>query len=250
MEGPSLYLAQQQLRPFRGAIVQRAIDTSKTLIPVELRDQRIRDIFSHGKHLVFQFNGFALRFHFLMFGTFEAEIDGVWVTGDYRRNREPKLALEFANGRFNAFSCSIRVIELRRAKSTYDFGIDIMSRAWDETRVRKLFRALPNAEIADALLDQTVFAGVGNMIKNEVLAIVRVAPQRPVGSLSSAKIRQIVAETRAFSKQFYLWRRKFELLKNLQTHRKRTCRHCGGALIRAKTGKLQRWSYWCPVDQQ
>lgn len=250
MEGPSLFLAQKQLRPFRGNVVRKATGNTTAFDPAMLKGLEVRDVFAWGKHLVIQFGDFALRFHFLMFGTFEAEVDRMWVTGDYRRSRMPKLSLEFPNGTFNAFSCSIKIIESRNAKAAYDFGIDIMSRAWDEKRVRKLLRASSGEQIADALLDQDIFAGVGNIIKNEVLAITHVAPTRTVGSLSDAKLRRLVAETRAFSKQFYVWRRKFELLKHLRTHRKRVCRHCGGALSREKTGRRERWSYWCPTDQR
>jgi endonuclease-8 len=249
MEGPSLFLAQQQLRPFKGRTVSRAAGNTKAFDPAMLNGLVLRDVFAWGKHLVLQFKDFALRFHFLMFGTFEAEVDGVWVTGDYRRSREPRLSLEFENGQFKAYSCSVQIIDSPRAKRAYDFGIDIMSRQWDEARVRKLMRQQPDEQLCDVLLDQTVFAGVGNIIKNEVLAIAHLAPTRRVRTVSTAKQRELVAETRAFSRQFYLWRRKFLLLKNLRTHRKTICRHCGGKLKRVKTGKRDRWSYWCPKDQ-
>jgi endonuclease VIII len=229
--------------------VKAATGPGTASAPGSLVGLKLNDVFAWGKHLVMQFDGFALRFHFLMFGAFEAQIDGVWVTGDYRRQREPKLALSFENGVYRAFGCSLRPIPSRAARQGYDFGIDIMSAAWDERRVRKLLRATPSMEVGDALLDQQIFAGVGNIIKNEVLALVSLAPTRTVGSLSPARLRALVAETRVFAKQFYNWRRKFVLLKNLHTHRKRTCRYCGAPLRKAKTGKLQRWSYWCPVDQ-
>ena len=206
MEGPSLFLAQQQLRPFRGKVIRAARGAASSIDAAELTGLEVRDIFAWGKHLVFQFDTFALRFHFLMFGTFEAKVGGEWVTGDYHRTRKPKLSLSLEGGQFKAFSCSIRVIESRRARADYDFGIDIMSRAWDEARVRKLLRSNDDAEIADVLLDQRIFAGVGNIIKNEVLAITHIAPTRTVASLSPAKQREIVRETRAFSRQFYLWR--------------------------------------------
>jgi endonuclease VIII len=249
MEGPSLFLAKEQLRPFKRQPVTAARGNTKAFEPETLIGLPLKDVFAWGKHLVFQFENFALRFHFLMFGTFEAQVDGVWVTGDYRRAREPRLSLAFPNGEFNAFSCSIRVIQSRNAKEDYDSGIDIMSPAWDEARVRRLLRSQPDEQIADVLLDQEVFAGVGNIIKNEVLAIVRVAPTRKVRTISSTKLREIVAETRAFSKQFYRWRKKFALRKHLLTHRRAVCRHCGRKLLRAKTGRRQRWSYWCKKDQ-
>lgn len=250
MEGPSLFLAQQQLRPFKGQTVAKAGGNTTAIAPTRLIGARLKDVFAWGKHLVLQFDSFALRFHFLMFGTFEARIEETWVTGDYRRSREARLYLEFGNGRINTYSCSVRVLETRNAKSGYDFGIDIMSRRWDEKRVRKLVKASANEQVADVLLDQEIFAGVGNIIKNEVLAMAGLKPTRKIKTLSPAALRNLVVETRSFARQFYLWRRKFELRTHLLTHRKRDCRYCGRPLKRAKTGRRDRWSYWCPKDQR
>jgi endonuclease-8 len=249
MEGPSLYLAQEQLRPFKGEIVLAARGNTKldkTMFP----GRRVKDIFSWGKHLVFQFDSFALRIHFMLWGTFEAEVDGRWVTGDYRRARVPRLAFRFENGSVNTYNCSLKLIESRNAKRDYDFTIDIMSRRWDAAAALKHVKAQPEAEIADVLLDQTVFAGVGNIIKNEVLSLTHIEPKRKVATLSTRELKRLIDETQAFSKQFYRWRKKFVLTKNLRVHRRALCPHCGGRLIREKTGQRQRWAYWCPMCQR
>ena len=249
MEGPSLYLAQQQLRPFKRKIVLGATGNTK-LDKSIFRGREVKDIFSWGKHLVFQFDTFALRIHFMLWGTFEAQIDGKWVTGDYRRARVPRLALSFENGIVNTYNCSLKIIESRNAKRDYDFSIDIMSRKWDPRGALKRMKAQAQAEVADVLLDQTVFAGVGNIIKNEVLSLTRIAPKRKVAGLSTRELKNLIDETQAFSKQFYRWRKKFVLTKNLRAHRRAHCPHCGARLIREKTGQRQRWAYWCPVCQK
>jgi endonuclease-8 len=248
MEGPSLTLAAEQLRPFKKKRVLGASGNTK-LDKEMLVGRELKDVFSWGKHLVLQFDAFALRIHFMLWGTFEAEVDGVWVTGDYRRARVPRLALAFENGVINTYNCSLRILETRRAKHDYDFSVDIMSRKWDAAAALKRVRKQKEAEIADVLLDQTVFSGVGNIIKNEALSLTRIPPQRTVGELSTRELKALIEETRAFSKQFYRWRKKFMLKKNLKAHRRALCPHCGGHLTRAKTGKRERWSYWCPICQ-
>ncbi len=250
MEGPSLFLAQEQLKPFKKQQVLSAEGNTKTIVPSSLVEEEIVDIFAWGKHLVFQFDTFAIRIHFMLFGTFEAEVDGVWVTGDYRRSREPRLALTFSNGRINMYSCSVKIIESKNAKKEYDFAIDIMSKQWDTERAYKSVRANPEEEVGDVLLDQEIFAGVGNIIRNEVLSLQKIAPQRKVKDISAAKLRALIDETKAYSLQFYAWRRKFELRKHYRIYQKGTCPYCGNKIIRAQTGKRQRWSYWCPVDQK
>ena len=249
MEGPSLFLAQQQLKPFKRKTVLAVTGNTK-LDKSMFVGRQVKDIFSWGKHLVFQFDSFALRIHFMLWGTFEAQVDGVWVTGDYRRARVPRLALTFENGVVNTYNCSLKIIESRNAKRDYDFSLDIMSPKWDARGALKRIKAQPGAEVADVLLDQTVFAGVGNIIKNEVLSLTHIAPQRKVADLSTRELKALIDEAQAFSKQFYRWRKKFVLTKHLRTHRRAHCPHCGGRLIREKTGQRRRWAYWCPVCQQ
>ncbi|MES2226046.1 MAG: endonuclease [Patescibacteria group bacterium] len=249
MEGPSLFLAQEQLKPFRKKIVRAASGNTNAIEPESLVGKEVKDIFAWGKHLVFQFDTFAIRIHFMLFGTFEAEVGGVWVTGDYRRAREARLAFIFPNGRINMYNCSVKVVESMHAKSEYDYAIDIMSDDWDPARAYRAVRKHESQEIGDVLLDQEIFAGVGNIIKNEVLSRMKVSPVRKIADIPPAKLKAIIKDTRAYSLLFYEWRKVFELRKHLLVHRRGTCPYCGGKLTRAKTGTRARWSYWCPIDQ-
>lgn len=249
MEGPSLYLAAEQLISFKGKKIQ--VVSGNTKIGKErFLGKKVLDIFSWGKHLVFQFETEAMRVHFLLFGTFEAVVDGVSVTGDYKRVREPRLKFEFTNGDISLFNCSIKVFETDNLKATYDFTRDIMSSQWNSVQAFKTMKKYPEEEIADVLLDQEIFAGVGNIIKNEVLSLVKISPKEKVGEIPDNKLKEIIRVTKDFSLQFYEWRKEFVLRKNLKIHRKATCPHCGTKVIREKTGKRQRWSYYCPVCQK
>jgi endonuclease-8 len=249
MEGPSLYLAEKQLQPFKGKKVLEVSGNSKIGIE-RLLNQKVGDIFSWGKHLVFQFDDFAIRVHFMLFGTFEAEIEGEWVTGDYRRTKEPRLALNFENGQIKMYNCSIKLFEDPAIKQSYDFSSSIMSEKWNSKQAFSKVKKQPDEEIADMLLDQDVFAGVGNMIKNEVLSIVKVNPKRNIKDIEDQKLKEIIEVANSFSWQFYKWRQKFELTKHLKVHRRAVCPHCGERLTREKTGKRQRWAYFCPLCQQ
>jgi endonuclease-8 len=67
----------------------------------------------------------------------------------------------------------------------YDWSADVMNENWDAAKARKKLRAIPKTLVCDALLDQTIFAGVGNIIKNEVLFRIKVHPKTRVGNLPS-----------------------------------------------------------------
>jgi endonuclease VIII len=106
-------------------------------------------------------------------------------------------------------------------------------------------RRMPEVVICDALLDQDVFAGVGNIIKNEVLYRVRVHPLSAVGDIPVVKLREIIAQARQYSFEFLAWRRASVLRQNLLVHGKGSCPSCGRKLSRAWLGKRKRRSFFC-----
>jgi endonuclease VIII len=248
MEGPSLYLAARQLKPFKGKTILSVSGNTK-IEKERLLDKKVKSIFPWGKHLVIQFDDFALRTHFMLFGAFEATIDDNTVTGDYRRAYTPRLQLDFENGNIKLFNCSVKFLETGRAKASYDFTIDIMSSKWDPERAFVSVSSKPNAEIADILLDQELFAGVGNIIKNEVLWRVRIHPETNVKDIPPTELKELIAETRKFSRLFYKWRKVFLLRKHLDIYQKSICPRCRAKVQRKKTGKRKRISHFCPVCQ-
>ena len=131
MEGPSLLIASEQLIVCKGKKIQ--IVSGNTKIGKErLLGKEVLDVFSWGKHLVFQFDTFAFRIHFLLFGTYEATIKGIVVTGDYQRSREPHLHMELSDIDIKLFNCSIKIFETSDLRSTYDFSISIMAKEFNE----------------------------------------------------------------------------------------------------------------------
>src|SRR4029078_6460451 len=130
MEGPSIHLAAEQLRPFVGRKVGTVTGNSRIGIE-RFRGKTVRDIFAWGKHLVFQFDTFALRVHFLLWGTFAATVRGASVTGDYRRSGPPRLVLTFANGEITFWRASSRFFTVPKARDEYDSAADVLSPAWD-----------------------------------------------------------------------------------------------------------------------
>jgi endonuclease VIII len=248
MEGPSLYLAASQLKPFKGKTVLSVSGNTK-IEKERILDQKLKSIFPWGKHLVMQFDGFALRTHFMLFGAFEATVNDVTITGDYHRSYVPRLQLDFENGNIKLFNCSLKFLETGNAKASYNFTIDIMSPKWDSDQAFDSVSSKPGAEIADVLLDQDIVAGVGNIIKNEVLWRVRIHPETKVKYIPLTELRELIAETKKFSHLFYKWRKVFLLRKHLDIYQKSVCPRCGAKVKREKTGKKQRISHFCPVCQ-
>ena len=249
MEGPSIHLAAEQLRPFVGRRVKRVGGNSHAGIE-RLERQKIKAIFGWGKHLIFQFDTIALRVHFLLWGALAAMVKGTSVTGSYRRTSPPRLVMGFDNGDITVWSSSLKFIDDRDVSRAYDFTADILSDTWDPDAAFQKMRQHCTAEIADVLLDQTIFAGVGNIIKNEVLFRTRTSPFATIGQLSDKKLRAIVADARAFSLKFLELRRVFALKRNLEIYGRRTCPSCGKPVHRRTHGVRRRRSFYCAVCQK
>ena len=249
MEGPSLFLAALQLQPFVGEEILEV--TGNTKIGKErLLGKTVLSIFSHGKYLYFQFDTFALRIHFMLFGSFEAEVWGKQVTGDYpKRDRPTRLSLRFKNGLIDTYSCAPKFIEDSEAHAHCDFSIDIMSDEWDEEKAFSKSKEMQEAELGDLLLDQSIFLGVGNIIKNETCHLLKLSPETKVKDITSEKLRGLIQAVRKYVFQFYEWRKVFELKKHYQVYRQSFCKRCGAKVSRRKTGGRARVSFICPECQ-
>lgn len=245
MEGPSIFLAAELLAPFINKKIKTVSGNTK-IGKERLLGEKVYDIFPYGKYLFFQFETFALRVHFLLYGSFEAIIKKIKVSGDYpKKNRVPRLALKFSNGELNMYSCSVHFLEEADAKSLCDMSSDTMSPNWDKKKAYSKAKKHSNDEIADVLLDQQIFMGVGNIIKNEVLLRAKILPTTPVKKISSANLKNIINIIREYVFQFYEWRKNFELKAHYQVYRQSICKQCGNKVKRKRTGLRQRLSFIC-----
>ena len=240
MEGPSLVILAEEAKKFVGNSVTQSTGSTKLVDVSSLRGRTLTRIRTWGKHFLFCFGKDVIKIHFLMFGSYRIDEDKPGVP--------PRLCLKFANGRISFYSCSIRLLE-KPVSQTYDWRVDLMSRAWDGGHVLRMLTREGDTELGDLLLDQNIFAGAGNIIKNELLFRLGLHPERHLDSLSPAARRSLVGETRRYSKQFYRWKKKFVLRKHWQIYGKKLCPNCGTKILLKKTGEQNRRSFLCPICQ-
>jgi endonuclease-8 len=242
-EGPSLILLREQTERFVGRRVLRVGGNSTRDID-RMRGRTVRAIRTWGKHFLIQFDGFALRIHLLLFGSHRVN--------ERKANAAERLSLGFRRGEeLNFYACSVRFLE-GELDAHYDWSADVMADAWDAKSARRRLRALPpETLVADALLDQDLFAGVGNIIKNEVLHRIRVHPESTVGALPPRKLGELVTQARAYSFDFLQWKREGVLRQHWQVHAKSICPRDGNLLgYRKKLGRTQRRAFYCDLCQR
>lgn len=238
-EGPTIVILKEEVRRFAGKTVIAASGNTK-IDKERIAGKDVIEFMSWGKHFLLRFDSFAVRIHFLMWGSYSV---------DSRKERPVRLQLSFENGEINFYSCSVRIIE-GDPREIYDFTSDVMNATWDPRKAKKKVRASGGELICDALLDQDIFSGVGNIIKNEVLYRCHIHPESVTGKIPDIKIREIVKEASNYSYDFYEWRKKFELKKHLLAHTKKICLRCNLPILRKNTGRRNRRSFFCTNCQR
>ena len=238
-EGPSIVILKEAVVQFEGKKVISANGNTSVDIS-RLQNNKVLAFKSWGKHFLIVFDGFAVRIHFLLFGTYRI---------NERKDSPVRLHLGFNDGEINFYSCSIKMLE-GDITAHYDWSEDVMSDEWDPKKAKAKLKQVPEKLICDALLEQDVFSGVGNIIKNEVLYRVKVHPQSQTGKLPAAKINAIIKEARTYSFEFMEWKKKFELKKHWLAHAKKECLRCMLPLIKKHTGVKKRRSFFCENCQK
>ena len=239
-EGPSIVILKDEARALVGRRIV-AVEGNTRIEKERLIGQRIVALRSFGKHFLIEMPAFSLRIHFLMFGT--------WRMDERKEGVTPRLGLRFREGEFNVYTCSVRFVD-EPLDEVYDWSGDVMSDLWNAAAARAKLRRMPQALVCDALLDQSVFAGVGNIIKNEVLFRIRLHPLSTVGALPARKLAQLVEEARHYAFDFLAWKRAFVLRKHWLAHTKRICPRCNIAFTKAHTGVTPRRSFYCERCQR
>lgn len=240
-EGPSIVILREQAAGFAGKTIVRASGNSKTIDIEQLNGQPLLALRSWGKHFLMQLPQLSVRVHFLMFGSYRI---------NERKDALVRLGLEFDDGEeLNFYTCSVKPLGAD-LDALYDWSGDVMADEWDPARARKKLRAMPATLVCDALLDQNVFAGVGNIIKNEVLFRLRIHPLSTIGALPPAKLRALVEQARVYSFDFLGWKKAGVLKAHWLAHTKKICPRCHIPFIKAHLGKTDRRSFFCERCQK
>lgn len=239
-EGPSIVILKELLLPFKGKKILLAEGNAKIEFD-KLQGIKVIDFKSWGKHFLICFKGSYIRIHLLMFGTYRINEEKEGVV--------PRLSFTFKNGTVNFYTCSVKYIE-NDVEQDYDWEADVMSESWNALKAEKKISLLKNEKVCDLLLNQELFSGVGNIIKNEVLFRTAIHPESLAGKLPSKKIKELISEARGYSFDFYYWKKAFELKKNWLVYKQKKCSKCKATLTKEYLGKGKRLTCFCENCQK
>jgi endonuclease-8 len=108
-------------------------------------------------------------------------------------------------------------------------------------------RTAPERELGDALLDQRLVAGIGNLWRAEALWEARVSPWRPLADVTDDELRAVLASAHRLMRTAL-----DESRPPRQVYRRvgRPCPRCGVIVRSAPQGDHARTAYWCPGCQK
>jgi endonuclease-8 len=244
-EGDALHLAAQRLQVLAGQRV--GVETphpraSVKNLAARLDGRVLESVEAVGKNLLLHFEGgLVLRSHLRMTGRWRVGPRGA------RRTGRPWLVLR--GEEHEAVLWNGPVLELARdGGRVAHLGPDILDEPPRLDEMLARFRGdAPVRPVGDALLDQRLVSGIGNVWRAEALWAARVSPWRPLGQVADEELRDVLAIAHR------LMRAGLEGARPLrQVYRRtgRACHRCGAVVRSQPHGEQGRIAYWCPGCQR
>ena len=270
-EGDTIYRAAAAMHR---ALVGRVVTRFESVYPALRRvaedrpivGRTIESVAARGKHLLMTFSGdLVLRTHMRMNGSWHLYRSGV----RWQRPARDMRVLVVA-GDVEAVGFNVPVAELLTARDMARhaqlsvLGPDLLDPGFDAAEAARRIRLRGNDAIADALLNQRVVAGIGNVFKSEILFLAGIDPFTPVARLTDSDLERLVGiardqlsanvMTRTQTLSRSIGRRTTRSLDPgaklwVYSRGGKPCRRCGEFIQSRKTGADARLTYWCPRCQ-
>jgi endonuclease VIII len=182
-EGDTVWLTAHRLGQ---ALTGRVLTVSDFRVPAlattDLTGRTVSEVLARGKHILTRIDDdLTVHSHLRMDGSWYLSRPGVRP----RRHPDHMVRARLGNAEWTATGFRVHDLAVVRradeARFVAHLGPDLLGPDWDADRAVANLRAEPGREIGDALLDQRLLAGVGNLYKCEVLFVERVNPWTPVG---------------------------------------------------------------------
>jgi endonuclease VIII len=257
-EGDTIYRTAARLGPvLQGRRIEAATGRQPPFDPASLVGRVVTRVEARGKHLLIHVDdGGAVHSHLGMHGAWH-----VYGPAD-RWSRPPEQATLILQTGQRWVACFhpqtlelLTATTLRRHPFLRNLGPDLLAPELDETEVLRRFRVHDPTPLGEAVLNQTIVCGLGNVYKSELLFLLRLHPLLPVGRLTDDELRQLLRRARELMR------------KNLAGYPRRTrfgrdgqrqwvygrsgepCLVCGDRIEMRRQGDLGRSTYWCPTCQ-
>jgi len=256
VEGPTAKsYALKISKEFRDEIIREVFTRSKKVfIPLEgLVQKKFLGSDSLGKNIILFFDDIAIRVHLMMFGAIHIYRVDEPLLKPWERVRllikgdEKKLVV------YNAPIIEIGWKDNIVKKLRGELGPDPLSNEWSREKAIENLRKFPEDRIGVILLNQSVIAGVGNILRNEILFRAGIHPERIVKDLSDVEIKRILEVTEDLMKEFLklkLERKRIGDLLFVYNKYGGFCKKCGNLIKFYRQKPINRKTFVCENCQK
>jgi endonuclease-8 len=242
-EGDTLHRAARRLQVLVGERLE--VETPHPRAQAEriaerLDGRRLESVEAVGKNLVLRFEGgVALRSHLRM--------SGRWAVRPRGESRHGRPWLVLRGARAEGVLWNGPVLELH-TRALARLGPDILAQPPDlDAMLARLRRADASRWLGEAMLDQSLVAGIGNMWMAEALWRARLSPWRRLRDVGDDE-RRLALETAAGLMRASVDAGR-EPRKQVYGRAGRPCPRCRTPIKAWGQGDANRTAYWCPVCQ-
>lgn len=209
--------------------------------------RRLERVETRGKHLLLHFGDLVLHSHMGMSGSWHIYSRGArwrkpagaaWVI----LSGAEMEAVQFGGPTLRLLSAT----QLRSDPTLSRLGPDILVSEFDSAAVRARLRASPERELGDALLDQRLIAGIGNIFKSEACFAAKVSPWLEVGQLEEGEVERVLEAGRKLMLESV---EKGRPSRSVYHRAGLPCPACGTPIAARGQGDANRRTYWCPRCQ-
>lgn len=240
-EGDALHRAAARLQPLVGQRIEAESphpQGAATGVARVVDGRVLEGVEAVGKHLLLRFEGgVVLRSHLRMSGRWR-----VGPRGGELRGR-PWLVLRGGSWEASEWNGPVLTLEERPVRR---LGPDLLAESTEVEDVVGRLRADPGRLVGEALLDQRLVAGIGNMWLAEALWHARVSPWRRVEEVPDDELVAAIGWARDAMRASV---RGVRPRRMAYRRAGRPCRRCGTPIESRGLGEANRTAYWCPRCQ-
>ena len=184
-EGDTVFATAARMQE---ALAGRVLTRTDLRVPrfatTDLSGHVVSEVAPRGKHLFVRTDrGVSVHSHLGMDGSWR-----LYEPGERWRGRAFEVRGVLATDERIAVGHRLRRLEVIRTSAEPQLlshlGPDVLGQDWDAAEATRRLTASPEREVGEALIDQTVMAGPGNVYRSEVCFLAGVDPRTPVGALA------------------------------------------------------------------
>jgi endonuclease-8 len=252
-EGDTIARAAASLRAWLVGEVITAVDARDVALKQRaeaLVGRRVDAVEARAKHLLITVGDSVVHSHMRMTGSWH-----VYTKGERWRYRHDamRLLLEAGDRQAVCFNAPVVAVipvrEIATIRGLDRLGPDILTGLDPSSAADRFDLVNPATPMGDALLDQSVISGLGNIWRCETLWAQRVHPRAPVGAVDRTT-REALVRTAASLMTASVAPGNHRPRPQVYKRTGRPCPRCGAAVASERTGRDNRTAYYCPNCQR